>query len=113
VIRKETALPSFQEAGMGAVRRTLFSILVGFLILGPAARPMAAMAQTRALPTAPAADRASQGGLSEAPASLPKVRGASPLEPYLITWLLPVSGILVAAICLGTDRRLRAKGVRL
>ncbi len=68
---------------------------------------MSAIAQTQALPTAPAADRASQGGLSEAPASLPKVHGASPLEPYLVTWLLPVSGILIAALCLTMDRRLR------
>ena len=66
-----------------------------------------AFAQTQALPTAPGADRASQGGLPEAPASLPKVAGASPLEPYLITWLLPVSGIIIFGFCVFFDRRLR------
>ncbi|MBD5604766.1 MAG: hypothetical protein IAI48_06700 [Candidatus Eremiobacteraeota bacterium] len=66
-----------------------------------------ALAQTQALPTAPGADRASQGGLPEAPASLPKVAGASPLEPYLITWLLPVSGIIIFGFCVFFDRRLR------
>ncbi len=87
-------------------------MLTGLLLLGTAAVPMPAGAQTAALPTAPAADRASQGGLSEAPASLPKVHGASPLEPYLITWLLPFSGIIIAAVCVVTDRRLRAYGRR-
>ena len=66
-----------------------------------------ALAQTRALPTAPGADRSSGGGLSAAPASLPKVAGASPLEPYLITWLLPISGIIIFGVCVWFDRRLR------
>jgi len=94
------------------MRRTFVAILAGFLVLGAVAVPMSATAQTQALPTAPAADRASQGGLSEAPASLPKVHGASPLEPYLVTWLLPVSGLLIAAICVVMDRNLRARGRR-
>ena len=72
------------------------------LVAGPVA------AQTKLLPTAPAADRATQGGASIAPASLPKVHGASPLEPYLVTWLLPVSGLLIFAFCVVFDRRLRA-----
>jgi len=60
------------------------------------------------LPTAPAADRANQGGLSQAPASLPGgPNGASPLEPYLVTWLLPVSGIIAVAFGVYVDRRLR------
>jgi hypothetical protein len=83
-------------------------MLATLFLVGAAALPISSIAQTHALPTAPAADRASQGGLSEAPASLPKVHGASPLEPYLVTWLLPVSGILIAALCVGMDRRLRA-----
>lgn len=89
------------------MRRPMVAILSALLFVGAASVPMSAIAQTQALPTAPAADRASQGGLSEAPASLPKVHGASPLEPYLVTWLLPVSGILIAALCLTMDRRLR------
>jgi hypothetical protein len=89
-------------------RKLLIAVLAGFILLGTATLPMGATAQTAALPTAPGADRATQGGAAEAPASLPKVRGASPLEPYLITWLLPVSGIIIAALCLGMDRRLRA-----
>jgi hypothetical protein len=64
-----------------------------------------ASAQT-GLPTAPAADRAGQGGYTSAPASLPGY-GASPLEPYLITWLLPISGLLCAIIGIGVDRRMR------
>jgi hypothetical protein len=90
------------------MRKPLVAILGALLVVGAAAVPMSAIAQTQALPTAPGANRATQGGLSEAPASLPKVHGASPLEPYLVTWLLPVSGILIAAICLVMDRRLRA-----
>ncbi len=94
------------------MRIVLVATLAGFLLIGTAALPMRAGAQTQALPTAPAADRASQGGLSEAPASLPKVHGASPLEPYLVTWLLPVSGILIAALCVVMDRNLRAQRAR-
>lgn len=66
----------------------------------------AALAQV-ALPTAPAADRASQGGTTGAAASLPGENG-SPLEPYLITWLLPASGIIAAIVVVVTDRRMRS-----
>jgi hypothetical protein len=89
------------------MRRPPVAILAALLVVGAAGLPTSGIAQTQALPTAPGANRASQGGLSEAPASLPKVHGASPLEPYLVTWLLPVSGILIAALCLAMDRRLR------
>ncbi|MBD5656050.1 MAG: hypothetical protein IAI50_12860 [Candidatus Eremiobacteraeota bacterium] len=69
----------------------------------------AAFAQTPAggLPTAPAADRAGEGGFTSSAASLPGP-GQSPLEPYLITWLLPVSGIVCAVAGLTVARRLRA-----
>jgi hypothetical protein len=67
----------------------------------------AALAQA-ALPTAPAADRASQGGLTAAAASLPGENG-SPLEPYLVTWLLPVSGILTALVLVSVDKNVRAR----
>ncbi len=69
-----------------------------------------AAAQTApvALPTAPGADRAVNGGLSEAHASLPGVPGLSPLEPYLVLWLLPVSGLLTVAAAVYVDRRILA-----
>jgi len=67
----------------------------------------AAFAQA-ALPTAPAADRAAQGGLTGAAASLPGDNG-SPLEPYLVTWLLPVSGILTALVLVSVDKNMRTR----
>lgn len=61
------------------------------------------------LATAPGASKAGEGGFSSAPASLPGgPNGASPLEPYLVTWLLPVSGIIAVFIAIYVDRRLRA-----
>ena len=60
-----------------------------------------------ALPTAPGAERAGEGGLSSAPASLKGPNGASPLEPWLVTWLLPVSGIIAVGFAVYVDRRLR------
>jgi len=65
-----------------------------------------------ALPTAPGAQKAVEGGPSQAPASLPG-SGASPLEPYLVTWLLPVSGLLCAIIAVGVDKRVRMSAGRL
>jgi hypothetical protein len=69
-----------------------------------------AAAQTApvALPTAPGADRAVNGGLSQAHASLPGGPGLSPLEPYLVLWLLPVSGLLTVAAAVYVDRRILA-----
>jgi hypothetical protein len=61
------------------------------------------------LPTVPNAQRASEGGLTGGHPSLPGVNGSSPLEPYLVTWLLPGSGILVAFAVLGADRALRRR----
>jgi len=76
------------------------------LLLG--APVLAQQAPSGGLPTAPAADRASQGGLSQAPASLPGgPNGASPLEPYLVTWLLPISGLISVFIGIYADRRIR------
>ena len=60
------------------------------------------------LPTAPGADRAVEGGLSQAHASLPGGPGRSPLEPYLVLWLLPVSGLLTIAAAFYVDRRVLA-----
>ncbi len=65
-----------------------------------------------ALPTAPGAEKATEGGASQAPASLPGY-GASPLEPYLVTWLLPVAGIIVAIVFVTVDKRMRMTRRRL
>jgi hypothetical protein len=59
------------------------------------------------LPTAPGAERAAQGGLTRAHPSLPGEPGTSPLEPYLITWLLPVAGLLTVFAGFYVDRRIR------
>ena len=69
-------------------------------------------AQAPALPTAPGAERAGNGGLTQAHASLPAAPGLSPLEPYLITWLLPVSGILTLFAGIWSDRQIRARQFR-
>ena len=73
---------------------------------------VAAIAQTAApqtLPTAPGADRAVVGGLTSAKASLPGGPDRSPLEPYLVFWLLPASGILCVAAGIYVDRRVMSK----
>lgn len=58
------------------------------------------------LPEAPnASAKASEGGTT-AGASLER-EGGSALEPYLITWLLPVFGIIAFASCVVVDKRIR------
>ena len=79
--------------------------LVWFTVL--AARAAAQTAPV-ALPTAPGADRAVNGGLTDAHASLPGGPGRSPLEPYLVLWLLPASGLLTVAAAIYVDRRILA-----
>ncbi|GAC1491509.1 MAG: hypothetical protein NVS3B17_04420 [Vulcanimicrobiaceae bacterium] len=78
-----------------------------FLILVAARGAYAQAGAPAALPTAPGAQKAVEGGPSQAPASLPG-SGGSALEPYLVTWLLPVAGLACAFIGVGVDRRLRA-----
>jgi hypothetical protein len=68
-----------------------------------------AQAAPAALPTAPGADRAVSGGLSEAHPSLPGGPGLSPLEPYLILWLLPASGLVTVFAGIYADRRTQAR----
>ena len=77
-------------------------LIVGLVVAGRTS----ALAQV-SLPTAPGAHKAVEGGMTSAPASLPGT-GASPLEPYLIVWLLPIAGIVCAVIATAIDRRLRA-----
>ena len=60
-----------------------------------------------ALPVVPNGEKAADNPAS-APASLPAVHGSSPLEPYLVTWLLPVGGIFAAAFALYVDKKMRA-----
>jgi len=90
--------------------KRFFAPLFAALIVAAGFAAVPAVAQNAApavaLPTAPGANKAVEGGPSQAPASLPGP-GQSPLEPYLVTWLLPVSGILVAFAFVAVDRRLR------
>jgi hypothetical protein len=86
-----------------ALSPVLASLALGFLLSGPPAN-----AQSPApLPTVPGAERAGEGGLTQAHPSTPSVPGMSPLEAYLITWLLPVSGLLVLCAGFYVDRRVR------
>lgn len=98
-----------------AFLRSRFAVLASLLVLllscagGPAGAQSPSSAETSpgALPTAPGAQRAGEGGLTQAHASLPGQPGTSPLEPYLITWLLPVSGLLAVFAGFYVDRRIR------
>jgi hypothetical protein len=64
------------------------------------------------LPTAPAAERAGNGGYSYADASQPG-EGGSPLEPYLFLAILAGGGIIAGIAGVMTDRRVRvAHGYR-
>lgn len=60
-----------------------------------------------ALPVVPNGEKAAEMPAS-APASLPAVHGSSPLEPYLVTWLLPVGGIFSVVVALYADKKMRA-----
>jgi hypothetical protein len=63
-------------------------------------------ANAQNLPQAPnAAAKAAEGGLT-AGASLQR-EGGSALEPYLVTWLIPVFGAIILIACVIADRRLR------
>jgi hypothetical protein len=92
--------------------RSIPSIFLGILALGLTLFVSTPVFAQAALPTAPAASRAVQGGLTSSAASLPGPNGASPLEPYLVTWLLPISGIGAALFALYVDRRMRNQRVR-
>ena len=88
-------------------------VAAGALVYGLV--PLPARAQSSSpvvLPTAPGADRAVSGGLSAAHASLPGGPGLSPLEPYLILWLLPASGLVTVFAGLYADRRTQAQAAR-
>ncbi len=94
---------------MASWTKFLTSIVAAVLIwfVTPVSRAAAQSAPV-VLPTAPGADRAVNGGLSEAHASLPGGPGLSPLEPYLVLWLLPMSGLLTVAAAIYVDRRMLA-----
>lgn len=87
----------------------IFASFVAAFVLAVAFATLPVYAQNApgALPTAPGASKTVDGGLSQAPASLPGP-GESPLEPYLVTWLLPVAGIIVAVVFVAVDKRMRA-----
>ena len=92
--------------------RTILGSLAAAFVLGAALWAWSpAFAQDQpspaALPTAPGAERTGEGGLT-AGASLPGgPNGASPLEPWLVTWLLPVSGIIAVFFATYVDRQIR------
>ena len=93
-------------------RLSVLAALVATLLLSaalPALAQSAALAESSpaALPTAPGAEHAAEGGLTQAHASLPGEPGTSPLEPYLIAWLLPVAGLLTVFAGFYVDRRIR------
>jgi hypothetical protein len=86
-------------------------LLFALATIASGSMPVAARAQSSpaALPTAPGADRAISGGLTQAHASLPGGPGLSPLEPYLVLWLLPLSGLLTVFAGIYVDRRTQAR----
>ncbi|GAC1313519.1 MAG: hypothetical protein NVSMB21_24780 [Vulcanimicrobiaceae bacterium] len=96
--------------------KTLFAPLLAALVVAAAGTATPVFAQNAApavaLPTAPGAHKAVEGGPSQAPASLPGP-GESPLEPYLVTWLLPISGLIVAGVFVLVDKRVRLRHGRL
>ncbi len=88
-----------------ALRTLAAMILSAFLIV---VATSVVQAQAQPLPTAPGAQKAvSDGPRPQAPASVPGY-GGSPLEPWLIVWLLPISGILAVGVATATDRAIRA-----
>jgi hypothetical protein len=96
--------------------RSRFAVVASLALVLLLSAALAAFAQTAppaaepspgALPTAPGAEHAGEGGLTQAHPSTPSEPGKSPLEPYLITWLLPVSGLLTVFAGFYVDRRIR------
>lgn len=95
------------------MKRSKLVPLFTFALITLASAPVVVLAQTDAASTAPAlpvVPGAEKAASSQAPASLPAAPGSSPLEPYLITWLLPVAGIGSAAFALWVDKKMRAGG---
>ena len=75
--------------------RTIFATALFALALTVAA--------VAGLPPVPGADK-------DSPKASSRGEGGGALEPYLITWLLPASGIIVAIVGVVVDRRMRVKG---
>jgi hypothetical protein len=94
--------------------RLNFAPLLILALVFFASAPVFVAAQTGQASSAPGALPVVPGGQkamdqpAAAPASLPAVHGSSPLEPYLVTWLLPVSGIFAVAVALFVDKKMRA-----
>ncbi len=98
------------------MKRFTFAPLFVLALVFFASMPTFVLAQTvtaapssapGALPVVPNGEKAADMPAS-APASLPAVHGSSPLEPYLVTWLLPVSGIFAVVVALYVDKKMRA-----
>jgi hypothetical protein len=91
----------------------LVAIAVCSFAVACLAAPAFAQSAPAALPTAPGAgDKVNSGGRTAAAASVPAAPGRSPLEPYLVVWLLPVSGVLVVIWAIAVDRSVRASGAK-
>jgi hypothetical protein len=94
--------------------RSKFAPLLLLALVFFASAPVLVAAQTDQASSAPGALPVVPGGQkamdppAAAPASLPAVHGSSPLEPYLVTWLLPVGGIFAVAVELYIDKKMRA-----
>lgn len=85
--------------------RVLIATVLGTIAI--TSMSLATFAATTVLPQVPgAAEKGSRGGTTSAAASLEGSTGSA-LEPYLITFLLPVFGIIVFAVCLYVDKLLR------
>lgn len=97
---------------MKRIFRLIFAALVVVAVFDAAPSFAQDAKPAIALPTAPGAQKAVEGGPSQAPASLPGP-GESPLEPYLVTWLLPVAGIFVGIVFVIVDKRMRVSRRRL
>lgn len=62
-----------------------------------------------ALPTGPdAQNKSANGGYTSAKASLPDGPGSSPLEPYLVVWLIPVAGALSGFAMIWFEKRVQS-----
>ncbi len=64
-------------------------------------------ARAQGLPQVPsAASKTAQGGMT-AGASVER-EGGSALEPYLVTWLIPLFGVIIFGTCIVADKKTRA-----
>jgi len=80
-----------------------FALAGGVLSAQPAGGP-------KPIPTVPGAQRAGSGGYTSSQPSTGAGSAIGPLEPYLVTLLIPVFGIVAAVVAVLVDRRMRQLG---